>query len=256
MGKKMPVLFIGHGSPMNALETNIFVQEWETIAKQIERPKGILSVSAHWVTDGVKVNDQGKPKIIYDMYGFPKEIYEIKYNAPGAPELARETMHLISAGASVDNNWGIDHGTWVVLRRMYPDADIPVFQLSIDSSASAEAHFKMGKELNSLREQGILILGSGNVVHNLMEIDFGMQGGYEWAETFDAYIKSKIMDRQFQDVVHHRSAGGASELAFRTPEHFYPLLYVLGASEADDRLTIFNDSCIFGSLSMTSYLFG
>lgn len=255
MNTKMPVLFIGHGSPMNAIDNNQFVHGWKEIAGKIARPEAILAVSAHWVTNGTKVNDTEKPKTIYDMYGFPEELYQIEYNAPGRPELAHETIRLVSKKVEIDNNWGIDHGTWSVLCRMYPDADIPVCQLSIDQNVSAEEHYKIGEEISSLRDKGVLILGSGNVVHNLSKVDFGMQNGYSWAEKFDEYIKSKIINKQYGDVIQYQSAGDVSKLAFYTTEHFFPLLYVLGASRPEDNLTIFNDSCTMGSLSMTSYLF-
>lgn len=252
----MPVMFIGHGSPMNAIEDNRFTLAWKEIAEKISRPKAILSISAHWVTNGTRVNDEEKSKTIYDMYGFPEELYRVVYDAPGAPVLAHETINLVSSReVEIDNDWGIDHGTWSVLCRMYPDADIPVFQLSIDHNASAEEHYRIGKEISYLREKGVLIFGSGNVVHNLSKVDFEMQGGYPWAEKFDEYIKSKIKNRQYGDVINYQTAGELYKQAFYTTEHFNPLLYVLGASRQADRLTIFNDSCTLGSLSMTSYLF-
>ncbi|HWR60996.1 MAG TPA: 4,5-DOPA dioxygenase extradiol [Clostridia bacterium] len=251
----MPVLFVGHGSPMNAIEDNGFSRNWSRVAGQLPRPEAILSVSAHWTTDGTRTMDEIYPKTIYDMYGFPEELYRVVYRAKGAPELARLTKSLIGRNVEIDNSWGIDHGTWSVLNNMYPKADIPVYQLSIDNNASAEEHFRIGREISSLREKGVMLLGSGNVVHNLSRINWGMEGGYPWAEEFDGYIKEKITGRQFHDVVNYKSAGSASKLAFFTTEHFYPLLYVLGASGEADRLTVFNDSCIMGSLSMTCYLF-
>lgn len=253
--KSMPVIFIGHGSPMNAVEDNEYTGAWKETGLKIGKPDAILSISAHWVTNGTKINDSEKPKTIYDMYGFPKELYRVAYDAPGAPELAHETIKLIGREVKIDNNWGIDHGTWSVLCKMYPDADIPVFQLSIDQHASAEEHYMTGKTLSPLREKGVLIFGSGNVVHNLSKVDFKMQGGYSWAEIFDEYIKNKIISRQYEDVIDYKSAGESSAQAFYTTEHFYPLLYVLGASGYNDKLTVFNDSFTLGSLSMTSYLF-
>lgn len=254
MNKKMPVLFVGHGSPMNAIENNDYTRSWEEIARKIPKPKAILSISAHWYTNGTRINNSEKPKMVYDMYGFPEELYQVVYPAPGALKLAEVTKNLISREVKADNSWGIDHGTWSVLHRMYPAAEIPVFQLSIDSSAPAETHYKIGQELSSLREQGVLIFGSGNIVHNLSRVNWELEGGYPWADAFDSYIKHKILNRQNQDVINYRSAGELSKLAFSTPEHFYPLLYVLGASGADDTITIFNDSCTLGSISMTSYL--
>ncbi len=253
--KKMPALFVGHGSPMNAIEVNSFSTNWSKIAEQLPKPEAILSVSAHWTTDGTRVLAEEYPKTIYDMYGFPDELYRVVYKAKGAPELANMTKTMISKPVMLDNSWGFDHGTWSVLNKMFPKADIPVYQLSIDNNASAEEHFLIGQEISSLREKGVLLLGSGNVVHNLARLNWGMDGGYPWAQEFDDFIKNSITSRQYQNVIDYRSAGKASELAFFTTEHFYPLLYVLGASGESDSLKIFNDSCILGSLSMTCYLF-
>ncbi|MBP2643926.1 MAG: aromatic ring-cleaving dioxygenase [Firmicutes bacterium] len=252
---KMPVLFVGHGSPMNAVEDNAYSRSWAEIAKKIPIPKAILSCSAHWYTHGFRITDAPRPKAIYDMYGFPDELYQVKYPAAGSPELAHITKDLISQMVSVDNSWGCDHGSWSVLCKMYPKADIPVYQLSVNSDADAAAHFQIGQEIKSLREQGVLIFGSGNVVHNLAKLSWQMEDGYPWAVEFDNYIKNKIISKQYHDVIRYEQAGKSSGLAFFTPEHFYPLLSILGASESDDQLTIFNDSCTMGALSMTSYLF-
>lgn len=253
--KKMPTLFVGHGSPMNAIEANVFSANWSRLAGQMPRPEAILAISAHWYTSGSRISDAARPKMIYDMYGFPDELYQVAYDAAGAPEMAHLTRNLISRTVSVDNSWGIDHGTWSVLCHMYPQADIPVYQLSVDSHADAAVHFQIGRELQALREKGVLILGSGNVVHNLARIQWGMDGGLPWAVEFDAYIKDRITERQFEDVIQYRKAGKSSELAFFTPDHFYPLLYVLGASSPDDTLAISSQICTMGSMSMTCYLF-
>lgn len=253
--QKMPALFIGHGSPMNAIEDNDYTRNWARIAHEIPKPEAILSVSAHWYTTGSRITDEVHPKMVYDMYGFPDELYRVAYTAKGSPELAHLTKELITNKVLIDNSWGYDHGTWSVLNKMYPEADIPVYQLSVDSSASAATHFQIGQEISALREKGVLIVGSGNVVHNLQKINWSMAGGYPWAVDFDHYIKGKIINQQYQDVIHYENAGKSSELAFFTPEHFYPLLYVLGAIKEDDRVSIFNDSCVLGSMSMTSYLF-
>ncbi|MBN7771762.1 4,5-DOPA dioxygenase extradiol [Clostridium aminobutyricum] len=253
--KRMPILFIGHGSPMNAIETNEFTKNWTEIAKRIPRPEAILAISAHWFTDGTRIQDDEYPKVIYDMYGFPDELYRMEYKPSGAPALAHLTKDLIHEEVQIDNSWGIDHGAWSVLCHMYPEANIPLYQLSVDQSAEAQTHFELGKQIRSLREQGVLIIASGNVVHNLSKINWNMQGGYAWAEEFDEYIKQKIIKRQYEDVIHYKMAGKCSELAFYTPEHFYPLLYILGASDEKDKLSIYNDDCIMGSLSMTCYLF-
>lgn len=255
MPEKMPALFIGHGSPMNAIEDNGYSKTWEEIGKQIAKPQAILSVSAHWFTNGTKITDSPKPRVVYDMYGFPDALYRVVYQPNGAPELARDTISRISSEVQVDNSWGIDHGTWSVLCRMYPNADIPVCQLSVDAGASAETHFRIGRELASLRDKGIMIFGSGNVVHNLSRVNWDMDGGYPWASEFDGYIKNRIVAGQYDDVLAYSKAGPSAALAFSTPDHFNPLLYVLGASDKKDKLTVFNDSCTLGALSMTCYLF-
>lgn len=252
---KMPVLFIGHGSPMNAIEDNEFTRSWVSIGEKITKPKAILSISAHWYTDGTRICDELHPKQIYDMYGFPRELYNLKYPVLGSPELAHITMELLHREVPIDNSWGIDHGTWSVLCHMFPKADIPVYQLSIDRKLDTEAHYMLGQELSSLRDQGVLVLGSGNVVHNLAKINWEQEGGYPWAEEFDNYIKEAILEGDYQKVIHYERLGKASELAFVTPDHFYPLLYVLGATGPNDKVEVYNDACVLGSLSMTGYLF-
>jgi len=251
---KMPVLFIGHGSPMNAIEDNIYTRKWIEIGAALPRPDAILSVSAHWTTDGTSVMDSPFPRTVYDMYGFPKELYEVVYQPPGSPEYARMVAGLIE-NVRVDNSWGIDYGSWSVLCRMYPKADIPVFQLSLDTNASSQKHYEMGQALKPLREKNVLILGSGNIVHNLSRVNWDMNGGYPWAVEFDGYIKDRILKRGFHDVIDYKRAGPSAQFAFRTTEHFDPLLYVLGASDTSDRLTVLNNSYTMGSLSMTGYLF-
>lgn len=255
MDKIMPVLFVGHGSPMNAIEDNIYVQTWKEIAGKIPKPEAILCISAHWVTNGTRINDQEKPKIVYDMYGFPQELYNVKYDVRGSHKFAQETIGYINRSVKIDNSWGVDHGAWSVLCKMYPEADIPVYQLSLDINSSAESHFKIGEELKALREKGVLIIGSGNIVHNLSRVKWGMEDGYPWALEFDNFIMENIKSKKYENVVHYENAGNSSKLAFLTTEHFYPLLYVLGATSEDDKLSIFNNSCIMGSLSMTCYLF-
>jgi len=253
--KRMPVLFIGHGSPMNAIEENKYTKEWEMLGTKLPRPEAILSVSAHWFTPGTRTMDSPNPNTIYDMYGFPDELYAIRYDAPGSAHFAHITQALIERDTTIDNTWGLDHGTWTVLHRIYPDADIPVFQLSVDRYATPEAHFQIGRDIHALREQGVLILGSGNVVHNLAKARWNMDNGYSWAEDFDNNIKNNILNRNYYNVIHYEQAGQSAALAFTMPDHYAPLLYVLGASDDQDEITVFNDSCVLGSLSMTSYLF-
>lgn len=253
MKQRMPALFIGHGSPTNAIEDNDYVRTWKYIAQSFDKPKAILVISAHWVTQGTRVNTDIKPKQIYDMYGFPDELYQLIYPCLGSPEIAKEVIEIIDENVQIDNTWGIDHGAWSVLCKMYPDADIPVFQLSIDRNTNAQKHFEIGSRLKNLRDKGVLILGSGNVVHNLSRIDWNMVAGFSWAEDFDAYIYENIKNHMYDNVINYKKAGKSSELAFYTTEHFYPLLYVLGASNIEDQLKVFNKSCLMGSMSMTCY---
>jgi len=253
---KMPVLFVGHGSPMNAIEDNDFSRNWRSLAERIPKPEAIISFSAHWFTDGTKIMNQEKPETIYDMYGFPIELYEVVYDSPGAPDLAKLSKELISKETEFDNSWGIDHGTWSVLVHMYPERDIPVFQISIDAYAPPEAHYQIGKELSSLRGQGVLILGTGNIVHNLRLVDWSMGNkGFEWAYQFDDFINENTLANNHENILNYKDAGKMAKLAVPTPDHFYPLLYVLGASDQEDKITVFNKSCVLGSVTMTGYLF-
>lgn len=249
----MPVIFVGHGSPMNAIEDNEYTQGWRNIAAFIPKPDVILSVSAHWETRGTKVCVLENPETIHDFYGFPKELFDMEYPAKGSPLFAAKTIELLG-DAAADKTWGLDHGTWSVLSAMYPAADIPVFQVSIDGQASPAELFEIGKKLKPLREEGVLIFGSGNVVHNLGMVDFYSKGGYDWAESFDAEIKDAILKRGFENVLQYRNLGSARS-AVPTAEHFNPLLYVLGAADSADKITVYNNSCTLGSLSMTSYVF-
>ncbi len=252
---RMPALFVGHGSPLNAVEENPFVDGWRQIAADMPRPQAILSISAHWYTPGSHVSDSAAPRMIHDFYGFPKALYDVRYPAAGAPAVARAVLALAGQAVNVDNSWGIDHGTWSVLCRMYPEADIPVCQLSVNREAGPRAHFLLGEAIAPLRDQGVLIFASGNVVHNLSRVDWGNPGGYDWAEAFDDYIHACISERRFDGAVQYKRAGSPARLAFPTPDHYLPLLYVLGAARPDDRLSVYNRACTLGSLSMTSYLF-
>lgn len=253
----MPVIFIGHGSPMNAIENNAFTAEWEKLGKTLPRPKAILAISAHWFVHGTRILWDPKPKMTYDMYGFPKKLYEVVYNAPGATELAARVSDILGACVKRDNSWGYDHGTWSVLNKMYPKRDIPVTQLSINADGGAASHFDIGRKLKALREEGVLILASGNIVHNLRLIDWdNPNSAYPWAKEFDVAIKTFITEGAFGSAVNYRDLGQAANLAVPTPDHFYPLLYALGAAEKTDKVTVFNEAYTLGSLSMTSYIFG
>ncbi len=253
---KMPLVFVGHGSPMNAIEDNQYTRTWREIAKKIPKPESIISISAHWYTKGTKIMNEENPKTIYDMYGFPKELYEISYNTSGNPKLAENTKRLIANPSVFDNSWGIDHGTWSVLVHMYPERDIPVFQISIDADAPPEVHYQIGKELKSLRHQGVLIFGTGNIVHNLRLIDWGRKdNGFNWAHEFDDFIQENIERGNHENVINYLRTGENAKLSVPTPDHFYPILYILGASDEEDKISIYNKSCMMGSLSMTSYLY-
>ncbi len=251
---RMPALFIGHGSPMNAIEDNDFTRGWREIARRLPRPEAILTISAHWYTEGTFTSDTQRPRTIHDMYGFPKALYAVQYHAPGSPALARRALALCPQ-AEVNNGWGIDHGTWSVLVHMFPRADIPVVQLSVDARLDAQAHYALGQALRPLRDEGVLILGSGNVVHNLRLIDWNTAGGFGWADEFDGIIRQRIESGQWDKAVDYRSAGTCAVQAFVTPDHYDPLLYALGAADSADTVTVFNEARVLGSLSMTSYLF-
>lgn len=253
--KNMPILFVGHGSPMNAIEENEYTLNWKKLAIEIPKPKVILSISGHWFTPGTRTTDDPHPKVVNDMYGFPKALYDVNYTAPGAPELAHETMELIGRKVTIDNSWGIDHGTWSILNVMYPEKDIPVYQLSIDEGASPLTHYEIGQKLKTLRDKGVLIMGSGNVVHNLRSVSFSESGGYKWAYEFDNYIQEQVSIRNYENVMDYQKLGQSAKLSVPTTDHFDPLLYILGASDSDDQLQVLNNSCMAGSLSMTSYVF-
>lgn len=253
---KMPMMFIGHGSPMNAIEDNSYTRTWKKMVKEIPKPEAIISISAHWFTKGTRIMNEENPKTVYDMYGFPEKLYEILYNAPGNPKLAGDVKRLISRQSVFENSWGIDHGTWSVLVHMYPEREIPVFQISIDASAPPEVHYQIGKELKSLRQQGVLLFGSGNIVHNLQGGDWEMgDKGFDWAYKFDDYIKENIKNRNYDNVIHYKDLGETARLAVPMPDHFNPILYILGAADQEDKISVYNNSCVMGSLSMTSYLF-
>lgn len=252
---KMPVIFIGHGSPMNAIEENDYTKTWKSMVNKIAKPKVIVSISAHWYTDGTRIMNEESPKTIYDMYGFPKELYEVVYNSPGNPELAEKVKGLITRDSKYDNSWGIDHGTWSVLVHMYPEMDIPVFQVSIDAYAPPEEHYKIGQELASLRNEGVLIFASGNVVHNLRMVDWNaVNKGFDWAYEFDEYIYENVQKGNHSNILNYRELGQIAKLAVPTPDHFYPLLYALGATDENDKVSVYNKTAVLGSLTMTSYL--
>lgn len=259
--EKMPVLFLGHGSPMNAIEENQFVAGFREVSKKIPTPNAILCVSAHWFTDGTFVTAMEMPKTIHDFYGFPKELFEVQYPAPGNPALAKETAELLAPVlVEEDHSWGLDHGAWSVIRHLYPKADIPVIQLSIDYTKPPQYHFDLAKKLNKLREKGILIIGSGNIVHNLRMIDWRnintVGSGWDWAIEAREKTNNWLLDGNFQNLIDYQKQGAALQYAVPTPDHYLPLIYTLGLEEKSDEMSLFNDELIGGSLSMTSVRIG
>lgn len=253
---KLPVLFTGHGSPMIALEDNKLTENFrkvgEYILENFEKPKGILAISAHWFLDDTFVQSEENPKQIYDMYGFPKELYEVKYEAKGYPELGKKVSKILNI--DINNDWGIDHGTWTVLKHMFPSCDIPVVQLSINYNLKPEEAFEIGKKLKSFRDEGVLLFGTGNVVHNLRKVDWHNPKGTKDADKFDEYIKDSILNKKFENVINYKDFPNY-ENSVPTFDHFYPLLYCLGAVDEDDEIVVFNNIRMMGTMSMTSYFF-
>ncbi|MCA9193485.1 MAG: 4,5-DOPA dioxygenase extradiol [Planctomycetales bacterium] len=253
----MPALFVGHGSPMNAVEENQFVRGFRQMAANIPKPKAILCISAHWFTEGSKVTAMPNPKTIHDFGGFPKELFEIEYPAPGNPELAGLTAELAKpATVNLDNSWGLDHGAWTVAMHMYPQADIPLVQLSVDRTLAPEGHFQLGQRLNALRQRGVLILGSGNIIHNLRLVDFQnfhrKDYGFDWAIEARQFVNRCVTDGNYKPLFDYAKQGPAMQLAVPTPEHYLPLLYILGLKHDPANHKLFNDEMLAGSLSMTS----
>lgn len=257
---RMPVLFLGHGSPMNAIEENEFVRGFRDAAKTIPRPKAILCISAHWYIKGTKLTASMAPKTIYDFGGFPEALYKVKYPAKGDPALAIEAASLIGPEAKMDHDWGLDHGAWTVLKHFYPKADVPVVQLSIDNTRAAAFHYDLGKRLNSLRDRGVLIVGSGNLVHNLYLVDFANidrdNYGFDWAIEARAKLNDLILKGDHKSLIDHGKLGKAVQLAVPTPDHYLPLLYCLAMQGDGDELMLFNDKLVAGSLTMTSVRLG
>lgn len=227
------------------------------MAETLPRPKAILCISAHWFGRGEFVCTARQPQTIHDFYGFPEALYRVEYPAPGAPQLAARVASLAGLGAIGDSEWGLDHGAWSVLHFLYPAADIPVCQLSVNAKNTPMESHRAGKLLRALREEGVLILGSGNIVHNLSAADWDMpSGGYPWADEFDSYIRDAVIESRHGDVIHYETAGPCAEQAFVYRDHYDPLLYALGATEAGESVQVFNDERVLGSLSMTSYIIG
>ncbi|GGB20546.1 4,5-DOPA dioxygenase extradiol [Puia dinghuensis] len=255
--ERMPVLFVGHGNPMNAIEENPFVQGFREIAATLPRPAAILCVSAHWFTRGTKVTAMAAPQTIHDFGGFPDALYRVQYPAPGSPVLAKETQMLLSPEVvELDEKWGLDHGAWTVLIHLFPKADIPVVQLSIDYTQPAAYHYELAKRLAALRHKGILILGSGNIIHNLRLADFAgintIGYGYDWAVEAHEKINHYLLDGNYDPLIHYEKQSRAFKLAVPTPDHYLPLIYTLGLKQKGENISLFNDQLLAGSLSMTS----
>jgi len=253
----MPALFVGHGSPMNALEDNEFTQEWKKYAGKIPQPSVILCVSAHWLTKGTHVTAMQNPQTIHDFGGFPKQLYDVQYPAPGSPSFAKETAYALHpTPVGQDLQWGLDHGTWSVVKQMYPKANIPVIQLSIDYHQSGTYHYELARNLQKLRKKGVLILGSGNMVHNLGMVAFDRlnekEYGYDWALEMNIKFKELIEKGDHLALAQYEKLGPAAKLAIPTPDHYYPLLYSLALQQRGEQVTFFNDKAIGGSLTMTS----
>jgi 4,5-DOPA dioxygenase extradiol len=252
----MPVVFIGHGSPMNAIEDSEFSRAWAEVARSLPTPKAILCVSAHWQTAGTRVTAMEQPRTIHDFAGFPPELYEKRYPAPGSPELARMTVETLKEShVQADSEWGLDHGAWAVLCQMYPQADVPVVQLSLDERKPPAFHYELGRELRGLRKKGVLIIGSGNIVHNLREVVWE-DTAYDWALKFDARIKELIESGDHRAIIDYTRLGRSARLAVPTAEHYLPLLYVLGAQDQTDGVAFFAEKVTLGSMSMRSVRIG
>ncbi|CAG0992606.1 4,5-DOPA dioxygenase extradiol [Flavobacteriales bacterium] len=257
---KMPVLFLGHGSPMNAIEENEFVIGFRNIAKGIPKPNAILCLSAHWETKGTFVTAMQNPPTIHDFGGFPKALFDVQYPALGSPDLAKETKSLITkTEIGLDDKWGLDHGAWSVIKHLYPNADIPIIQMSIDYSQSPQYHYELAQQIKSLREKGVLIIGSGNIVHNLSKVEWRRLNetfGYDWAIEANEKIKKFILEGNHKELINFRSQGKAFDLAIPTPEHYLPLIYSIALKDDKDEISIFNDKAVAGSLTMTSVKIG
>lgn len=253
---RMPTVFIGHGSPMNALEANRHTHAWRALGESLPAPRAILAVSAHWYTDGTAVTAMERPRTIHDFYGFPPELFAQNYPAPGSPDIARRVQEVLQPLPVVaDGQWGLDHGAWSVLVHVYPQAQIPVLQLSIDARQPPAFHYRLGERLAPLRDEGILILGSGNVVHNLRRIDWNASGsGYPWAVQFNDTIREALARGDHRAAIDYEQAGDAARLSVPTPEHYLPLLYVLGAGGTAARVSFPTDGIELGSISMLSVL--
>jgi 4,5-DOPA dioxygenase extradiol len=253
---RMPALFVGHGSPMNAIEDNEYSRGWTEVGRKLPRPNAILCISAHWETRGTLITGMENPPTIHDFGGFPRALYEAEYPAPGSPALAQLTQETVrNANVCLDDRWGLDHGTWSVLTQMFPDASIPVVQLSLDGTQKPAYHYALGQELRELRNRGVLIIGSGNIVHSFR--GFVLQDmAHDWAIEFDETIKHLIQDRDHKPIIEYQRLGRAALLSVPTNEHYLPLLYTLSLQEEQESVRFFNEKVSMGSMSMRSVWIG
>lgn len=250
-----PTIFVGHGNPMYAIEENDFTQEWQKLGKTLPKPKAIVVISAHWETFGTFVTAMPNPRTIHDFYGFPPELFKVQYNPPGNPELAQNISSKVQqTKIQLDESWGLDHGSWSVLKHLYPKADIPVVQLSLDRTKPASFHYELAKELQFLRNEDVLIIGSGNIVHNLRLINFRSKSGNDWAINANETLKNLVLTNNHQNLINYQLLGSEVQLAIPTPEHYLPLIYVLGLQNELEKVKIFNDTVELGSISMASFL--
>ena len=254
---RMPAIFFGHGSPMNTLEHNRYTDAWRQLGALAGRPRAILAISAHWYTEGTAVTAMKQPKTIHDFYGFPQALFDVQYRAPGDPDLAARVRDLLApVDVTLDHSWGLDHGTWSVLRHAFPQADVPVVQLAIDATQPAALHHTLGVHLAPLRDEGVLIVGSGNDVHNLRMIGWGGGAPYEWATRFNEYVGDALATRRYQRLIDYEQAGPDARLAVPTPDHYLPLLYVLGTQREDEALHVAIDGIEIRSIGMLSFWLG
>ncbi len=258
--EKMPVLFLGHGNPMNAICENEFAQGFKEVGKNITKPNAILCISAHWETKGTYVTAMENPMTIHDFGGFPQELFDVQYPAPGSPKLAKEAKKLITkTEVNLDDKWGLDHGAWSVLKHIYPEADVPIIQLSLDYCQTPQYHYELAQELKSLRKKGVLIVGSGNIVHNLRMVEWSKLNktfGYDWAIEANEKMKQFILNNDHKSLINYAKQGKEFQLSIPTPEHYLPLLYTLALKDQNEEINFFNDKQVAGSLSMTSVVFG
>lgn len=259
--QNMPVLFIGHGSPMNGIEDNLFSRRWARLASEIPTPAAVLVVSAHWLSRGTRITAMDFPETIHDFGGFPQALFDVQYPAPGDTRLAEETAALVhSVPVALSHEWGLDHGAWTVVRHMYPEAKIPVLQLSIDYTKDAQYHYELAQQLYALRRKGVLVIGSGNMVHNLRMVAWDKLNepgfGYDWALTMNDRFKQLISNGNHKELIRYEDFGKEGHLAIPTPEHYLPLLYALAMQDGKDTISFFNDKAVAGSLTMTSVKIG